>query len=234
MKAFIYLRVSGKSQIDGDGFDRQLIACESFAQTHAIEISEVFREQGVSGTKDLDDRPALSELFAALEENGIKTVIVERLDRLARDLMVQETIISDMQRQGYTLLSTCEPDLCSSDPSRVLVRQIFGAIAQYDKAMITIKLRGARQRIKAHGRHPGAKKYSPDPKLNRTAEGRKPYGHYPGESAVLAEIMAYRRTFFTADSIAANLNGQGITTRNGKPWIGSTIRKIIKAQESAT
>src|SRR5215469_2260549 len=98
-KAFSYLRVSGRGQIEGDGFDRQTEAIRKYAAGHGIEIVEVFREEGVSGTKEMDDRPALAGLLAALEENGIRTVLIEKLDRLARDLMVQETIIADMQRR---------------------------------------------------------------------------------------------------------------------------------------
>lgn len=217
MKAFCYLRVSGKSQVDGDGFDRQALACEAYATANGLEIAEVFKEEGVSGTKELDDRPALSELFAALEENGIKTVIVEKLDRLARDLMVQETIIADMRKAGYTLLSTCEPDLCSTDPSRILVRQIFGAISQYEKSMIVLKLRGARQRMKA--------------KMGR-CEGKKPFGHYPNESATLEYILRMRTTHYQTDSIAQVLNNEGFKSRSGKPWSGQTIRKILKNEAS--
>jgi len=150
-EVFAYLRVSGKSQVRGDGFRRQFIAIRQYCAAHQLHIVRIFKERGVSGTKELDDRPALSELFAALEEDGIKSVVVEKLDRMARDLMVQETIMADMQKHGYTLLSTAEPDLCSRDPSRVLIRQIFGALAQWERAMIVMKLRGARQRKKARG-----------------------------------------------------------------------------------
>ena len=54
----------------------------------------------MSGTKESADRPAWSELMTALHSNGVRMVIVERLDRLARDLMVQETIVADFGRTG--------------------------------------------------------------------------------------------------------------------------------------
>ena len=88
------------------------------------------------------------EILEALAENGTGLVLIERLDRLARDLMVQETIIGDLRKRSFDLISVCEPDLLQADPTRVLMRQIFGAIAQYEKAMIVAKLRGARQRIR--------------------------------------------------------------------------------------
>ena len=45
-------------------------------------------------------------------------VIIEKLDRLARDLMVQETIIADLRKHGFELVSVAEPDLMANDPTR--------------------------------------------------------------------------------------------------------------------
>lgn len=218
LKAFVYLRVSGQGQVWGDGFDRQRLACEKFARENNLEIAEVFREEGVSGTKDLEDRPALAELLAALEENGVKTVLIEKLDRLARDLMVQETIIADMQRSGYTLISTEEPDLSTNDPSRVLVRQIFGAIAQYERAMIVLKLRGARQRKKAR---------------DKKCEGRKAFGEKPSEAQTLAQIRAWHSAGSSPKRIAEDLNASGYSSRSGSPWRGTTVAKILRRLDAA-
>jgi DNA invertase Pin-like site-specific DNA recombinase len=177
-KAFAYLRVSSKGQIDGDGFTRQLEAIKRYALAQGIRIVKVFREEGVCGATDLENRPALMAVLEALAADGIKLVLIEKLDRLARDLMVQETIIGDMRKRGFELVSVTEPDLLQTDPTRVLMRQIFGAIAQYEKAMIVAKLRGARQRMKA--------------KTGR-CEGRKPYGFYEGESTVLERMVSFRQ-----------------------------------------
>src|SRR6476646_2421227 len=127
IKAFAYLRVSGKGQVDGDGFPRQLAAIKAYAAKNDIKIVKAFQEKGVSGAKDLEDKPALSELMLALNGNGVKTVLIEKLDRLARDLMVQESIVADFKRNGFEIISVAERDLCSDDPSRKLIRQILGA-----------------------------------------------------------------------------------------------------------
>src|SRR3954452_12392418 len=109
-KAFAYLRVSGKGQVHGDGFPRQLKAIKDYATAHGYKLVKVFQERGVSGTKDLENRPALQDLLLALYSNGVHTVIIEKLDRLARDLMVQETIIGDLRKQRIELISVAEPD----------------------------------------------------------------------------------------------------------------------------
>jgi DNA invertase Pin-like site-specific DNA recombinase len=139
-------------------------------------------------------------------------VVIEKLDRLARDLMVQETIIADLRKNGFELVSVAEPDLMANDPTRILVRQMMGAVAQYEKSQIVLKLRGARLRKKA--------------KTGR-CEGRKPYGAREGEAAVLARVKALRSEGLGFDRIAARLNEEQVPTRTGRPWHGVVINRIL-------
>jgi len=214
-KAFAYLRVSAKGQVDGDGFTRQEIAIAEYGKVHNLKIIQSFREEGISGTSDLENRPALQNLMQALHSNGTKTVLVEKLDRLARDLMIQESILHDLRKNGFKLISVHEPDLCSDDPSRKLMRQIMGAFAEYEKTMIVLKLRGARVRQRE--------------KLGK-CEGRKPYGEHPGEREVLNRILAKIQDGASANKIASILNIEGVKTRSGGQWYSSNILKIVRSQ----
>jgi hypothetical protein len=45
-----------------------------------------------------------------------------------------------------------EPDLIANDPTRILVRQMMGAVAQYEKSQIVLKLHGARLAQAGEGR----------------------------------------------------------------------------------
>jgi len=214
-KAFAYLRVSGRGQVDGDGFPRQLTAIEKYATANGLKIVRVFREEGISGTTDWENRPAFSEMMAMLLNNGVHTVLVERLDRIARDLLVQESVIGDFQRKGLTLVSVSEPDLLGNDASRVLMRQMLGAFFQYEKTLLVAKLRGSRERMR---------------KREGRCEGRKPYGDRPGESETLARMIGLRDKGLSYDAIAEKLNADKVVTRYGGTWFGSTIRKIVNAQ----
>jgi DNA invertase Pin-like site-specific DNA recombinase len=213
-KAFGYLRVSSVGQVDGDGFPRQRAAIASYAEKNGIEIVRYFEERGVSGTKDMDDRPALQEMLVALMSNGVKTVIIEKLDRLARDLMVQEAIIRDLQQKGFEIVSVAEPDLCTDDASRILMRQMFGAIAQYEKTMIVAKLKAARQRTR---------------KNTGRCEGRKPYGFREGEPENIRRITELYEVGQNYSEIALTLNAEGRAprTKNSK-WYPSTVANIIR------
>ncbi len=126
--------------------------------------------------------------------------------------MVQETIIADLRKHGFELVSVAEPDLMANDPTRILVRQMMGAVAQYEKSQIVLKLRGARMRKRAkEGR----------------CEGRKPYGFFEGEAAALERAKALRAEGFGLDRIAARLNEEHVPTRTGRPWHGVVVNRIL-------
>jgi DNA invertase Pin-like site-specific DNA recombinase len=211
-KAFGYLRVSGKGQIDGDGFPRQKAAIKAYADAHNIRIVKWFQEEGVSGTKDLENRPALQDLMVALSSDEVSLVLIEKLDRLARDLMIQETIIGDLRKHGFELVSVAEPDLCSDDPSRKLVRQVFGAIAEYERSMIVLKLRAARQRTRQR---------------DGRCEGRKPYGDRPGEGEVIQHMKELEGAGKNYTDIADELNAENIPTRANGLWYPATVSRIL-------
>ena len=153
-------------------------------------------------------------MMVALMGNGVHTVVVEKLDRLARDQMVQETIIQSLLKQGFDLVSaaTGEENLCGNDPGRKLMRTIMGAIAEYDKAMIVLKLRAARQRTKAA--------------MGR-CEGQKPYGELPDEKTIKTRIQSLRSKGSNYEQIARHLNQDGIKTRSNGKWFAATVRRIL-------
>lgn len=216
-KAFAYLRVSGKGQVDGDGFPRQRAAIEAYAQANNIEVVEWFEEKGVSGKTDWDNRPAWTDMISRL--NGVRTIIVEKLDRLARDLFIQEYILRDLGKREVVLKTAAGEETGDEDATRVLFRQILGAIAQYDRTMIVNKLKSARDRASEAA--------------GKRIEGKKAYGATPAETSAIDEMMLMRERGASYDDIARNLNGRQIATRHGRTWHPMTVRKILNAQAPA-
>lgn len=94
------------------------------------------------------------------------------------------------------------------------MRQIFGAIAEYEKKMIIAKLRGARRRAKA--------------KSGR----RKPFSDRPGESDVLQRMTELRANGISFDGIAQQLNAEGIRPRAGQRWWPSAVNNILSRAEA--
>ena len=220
-KAFTYLRVSGKGQISGDGFPRQRETVQKFAKRNQIEIVREFRDEGVSGTKDAFDRDGLTDLLVAIKANGVRTVLVERADRLARDLMVSEILLDEFRKLEVTVIeaeSGLDLTVHNQDPTRVLMRQMLAAISQWEKSCIVQKLRASRVRIR---------------KTKGKCEGRKSFGESAEETAVIQRIQTLRCDGATIKAIADALNQEnippqskvraGITTK----WHPTMISRIL-------
>lgn len=219
--ALSYLRVSSPGQVDGDGIERQRVAVGAYAKRNKLCIVEEFREEGVSGAADLADRPALSRLFGRIADGDVQTVLVERADRLTRDLLAGELILAEFRRCGVRVLDSAGTDLtvADGDPTRTLVRQVLAAVAQFDKCALVHRMRAAKDRIAE--------------RTGKRPEGRKVYGHYPGERAVidraralLASHVAGVRPHYA--TVAAELNAEGLPTRTGVPWSGAMVRRVLR------
>jgi DNA invertase Pin-like site-specific DNA recombinase len=221
--AVAYLRVSGRGQVEGDGFHRQRDAITRFVAGSGLELVDEFRDEGVSGTRELADRPGLAALLDRIETNGVKVVVVERADRLARDLMVNEVIVDQLSRAGARVLTADGADLTAADddPTRTLIRQVLAAVSQFEKTVIVLKLKAARARVR---------------RRTGRCEGRKPFGTRTGEPAVIERIVELRRKprgrpRMSVAAIAARLNGEGLATRSGKPWAPGTVYGILRRLE---
>lgn len=219
--AFAYLRVSGKGQVEGDGFDRQIEAIRSFAEIHGIVIQQVYREEGVSGTVECMDRPVFAEMMGHIardrEKGHVIVILVERMDRLARDLMVQEFILTECRKLDVPLYSVdrgVPVDMATNDgdPTQKLIRQIMGALAEWEKTMLVHKLRASRQRVKAAA---------------GKCEGRKAFGDKPGEQAIVDYIASMRNEGMSWPRICMQLNLGGSTTRKGTKWTPGSIESVM-------
>lgn len=219
--ALAYMRCSGMSQVSGDTWDRQQAAINKYAAANDLVIVEWYRDEGISGTTELENRPGLAACLERIENNGVKVILVESSDRLARDAMVSELIIREAQKHGGTVLTASGVNLTEggdSNPTAALIRGVLALIAEFDRRVITLKLRAARIRIKA--------------KTGR-CEGVKPFGTLPDESETLNAILNMDKGRMPADYIANLLNSARTPTRSGKPWRASTIRKILARERTS-
>src|SRR3989344_3669101 len=115
MKKIIgYCRVSTDNQKEEGTIQIQEHALREYAKKNGHELVTIFRDDGVSG--GLEDRPGLVELFSYLEsDNQTDSVLIYKLDRLARDLYIQEHLIKRLELLQRSILSVKEPNLDSND-----------------------------------------------------------------------------------------------------------------------
>lgn len=210
MRCLAYMRCSGLAQVDGDSFPRQKEKIEKYAASNGLTIVGWYQES-ITGKSDLENRPELVRLMTALDDNVARIVIIEKLDRMARSILVQESILGDFKKKGFEVISCCEPDLLSDDPSRVMMRQILGVFAEYERAMIVMRTRAAKERIR---------------KEFGKCEGPKYFGAKDGEQQAFNYIVEKSRLGQSYVKIAASLNELNYPTRRGRSWYPSTVRQI--------
>src|SRR6516162_10712872 len=93
-------------------------------------------------------------MMTEIAGNGVSTIIVETASRFARDLIVQETGYQYLRGLGIALVAADDPNAFTGDtPTQVLIRQILGAVSQFQKTELVAKLAGARARKRARGEH---------------------------------------------------------------------------------
>ena len=137
--AVAYLRTSSATNVgaDKDSDKRQRAAIEAFAKRAGFTIVEEYYDAAVSGADPVDQRPGFCEMLQRLATNGAKTIIVESPDRFARDLAVQLAGHDMLNSLGIAIIPASAPDFFTEDTqTAVLVRQVLGAIAQFEKATV--------------------------------------------------------------------------------------------------
>jgi DNA invertase Pin-like site-specific DNA recombinase len=213
IQAIAYLRTSSAANVgaDRDSDKRQRAAIASFARAHGYRVVDEFYDAAVSGADPVAERPGFRAMLDRIAGNGVKVILVESPDRFARDLAVQLAGHSYLKGLGVELAPTTAPDFFTEDtPTAVLVRQVLGAISQFEKANLVAKLRAARERkIAAGGR----------------GSGRFTYAMKVPETVALAkqlhgEVMTLRK-------ICAALAERGHVTSGGKPYGPNAVMKML-------
>ena len=194
--AIAYLRTSSATNVgaDKDSDKRQRQAIEAYAKHAGHELVAEFYDKAVSGADPIETRPGFAAMLERIESNGVRTIIVETANRFARDLMVQEVGYARLRERGINLIAADSPNAFQDDtPTAKLVRQVLGAIAEFDKAMTVAKLRGARDRKrKAVGKCEGRKSLAEmHPAVVREA---KRLGRASPKSASVAHCARSRRS----------------------------------------
>lgn len=221
---YTYLRVSGKAQVEGDGFPRQREATQRWAAQNGRRIAKEFPEEGVSGKCGLDERPVLADLLNVAKKGD--TILVERSDRWARDLVVGELLLTACRDKGIRVIE-CDggAELTVTDdenPTKNFVRQVLAAAAQLDRALIVAKLRAGRARRKREtGICEGVKPFGLDPKR-------------PEEHPIRERLLSLWQTGAEFHEIAAALNDDGYRTRKGCQWNYRTVEKVVKKHQVIT
>ena len=193
-------------------------ADRSMSTCGAYEVRDIFRD-AYTGTDA--DRPEFNLMCERILKNGVRTILIEDLSRLARDLTVQQLLLAKLADLGISLIVANTGQDVTNDvaenPMLKAMVQIAGVFAELEKANLVGKLRHARDAKAAD--------------LGK-CEGAKFYGEVDAaEKATVALMRDLRRKRsgkrLGFAGIAAALNAQGIKPRRGAKWYATTVSNIL-------
>ncbi len=216
-KALGYGRVSTiKQVVDGVSLEAQRIEITGFAITSGYDLLDVLCDDGISGAKDEDERPALAELLSGVRSGQVSIVIVCKRDRLARDQALAGHIETVIRRAGAELICIDEAGL------NPITKAVLTMVAEVERLLAAQRTRFAMRALKLKGKTFGTVPFG----YRRNADGG--LDAQPGEMEIVHQIVAMREHGRKLAEIAAYLTSTKVPTRRGGKWSAEQVRSIVE------
>lgn len=226
----LLLRVSSEEQRERETIEIQDGFLKEYCRLYGLEVADAYKDDGVSGTIPLHERPEGRRLLEDAQAGKFETLLVYRLDRLGRSLLVIVDAHDRLQAAGVSLRSATEP-IDTSNPSGRLIFQMLASFAEYERESIVERTRAGLHRAYRNGKHTGRIPYGyrldEDARLEVVAV----------EAAIVREIITNIAEGSTLYGEAKRLNDAGVPSpgwrygtgerKPGRSWSVNTISNII-------
>ncbi len=228
MRVAIYARVSTQHQAQAQTIEQQLERLIVYTEQQGWELLQdnIFRDDGISGASL--NRPGLDRLRDRVVAREIDCIVITAPDRLARNYVHQMVLLEEWEKCGCRVEFLDRP--ISQDPHDQLVLQIRGAVAEYERTLITDRMRRGRQaKFRVGILLPWTRPmygYQTDP--DRPRDPAKVTLN-EAEVAVVREMFAfYLQEDTTLYGLIQHLHTMGIPApRGGEYWSTATARGIL-------
>ncbi len=215
-----YIRVSTEEQAkEGVSLENQVAKIKAYCKSQDWDLVEIFRDEGVTG-KNLK-REGVQELLKCVKERKIKVVVVYKTDRLTRKQKDLWGLLENVfEPCGVGFKSVTEPFDTTTAMGKGFLGML-GVFAQLEGDLISERTREALQFKKQNGEPLGP------PALGFNAKDKKRIED-PEQLKIVEYVKALRRKKLSERAIARRLNKEGISTKRGGSWHGSTVGYILK------
>lgn len=222
MRAFCYLRVSTRDQLDGYSLAAQERALRDYCAAHGWDAPTLWTDAGRSGyTDSTEQRPQFAAMLHAAEAGGCDVILVHKLDRFARSLITTLRELRRLERAGVGFISLAEQMDFSTPIGRVIL-SVLAAFAEYFSANLSRETKkGLAERAAAGYRH------ATIPYAARLATDGKALEVDPDRAEGLALLLALvaGESYIAA---ARALNTRGVPPRRATIWHGATVRAVVE------
>ena len=227
-RAALYARVSTRRQEQEATIESQVERVLAYAQQNSYEVKpeHQYIDQAVSGQRLA--RPALDRLRDAALTGAFTVLLCLSPDRLARNLGAQQVILHEMKQAGVFVRFVSQPDL-SEDPESQLLVSIQGAFAEYERVMISERMRRGRAYKLRHGQSvptqaPYGYRYQPA----RAGVGSC-WVVVAEQALIVKQVFAwYTEQGLPLTRLAERLNDRPTPGPRGGRWNPSTLGRMLR------
>lgn len=233
LKAAIYARVSSEEQREGQTIDSQIAELERFIRERGWIPAGVYRDEGWSGA--LLSRPALDRLRDDAARHQFDLVLLNDVDRLARDVSHLGIVKRDLERRGVRVVFRKLP--ADESPTYNLMVNVLGSFAEFEREMITDRTRrGRRHKVEVRQQFLGAiPAYGYRYLRKDRATGQE--GHLTicsSEAALVRQMYEWvDQEALSAHGVVTRLNQLQMRPRKGGCWAKSSVLRILRNETYA-
>jgi DNA invertase Pin-like site-specific DNA recombinase len=155
-KIAIYVRVSTDKQT----IENQERELRAVADRAGWQVVEVYKDEGISGAKGRDGRPAFDAMLKDVTRRKFDVVMAWSVDRLGRSLQHLVGMLSDLQGAGVDLFLH-QQAIDTTTPAGKALFQMMGVFAEFERSMIRDRVNAGLARAKANGKRLGKAPTSP-------------------------------------------------------------------------
>jgi DNA invertase Pin-like site-specific DNA recombinase len=222
--AVLYIRVSTLDQAEhGVSLDAQEQRLSAYAVACGLSVVAVLREEAISGTVPLAERPEGKKLVDLVTTGKASHVVALKLDRLFRSAVdaLQTTAEWDKRGVSLHLVDMGGQSLNTGSAMGRMMLTMMAGFAQFERDLTAERTKAAL----AHKKSTNAA-YSPTP-FGKVREGETLLND-DAEQGILAKIREWRDGGFSLRGIADRLNVEGVASKQGRTWHASTVGYILK------
>ena len=147
MKVAIYSRVSTNVQTT----ENQLLPLKEYVERMNYELVNIYQDEGISGSKGRDQRPALNEMMKDAVKGKFKKVLVFDVSRLGRSLKDLINIMTDMKNQNIDFYFYNQGIDTTSSTGQMMFN-LLGVLAQWELGQISERSKAGIARARAEGK----------------------------------------------------------------------------------
>jgi site-specific DNA recombinase len=227
----LYCRVSTEEQREGQTIESQVQELERFARDKNWIIAGVYKDEGWSGA--LLARPELDRLRDDATRGVFQAVLINDVDRLARDVTHLGVIKRDLENRGIRVTFRKIPG--DESPTHNLLVNILGSFAEFERELIADRTRrGKRHKVEVRQQFLGSIAPYGFRYLPRGASGAEPgtLEILPDEAAVVRQMYRWiDEESLSIQKVVTWLNEGGISPRKrGHGWQKSSVRRILRSE----